>query len=91
MTSPLTNIKGRGIIRSIEKTLKEVIMENTKVSWTLGYTLNTGNFQSLRLDASVEDYVRDGETTKDASDRVYAFVEQELVSKLAEAKEELGG
>ena len=53
-------------------------MEKTKVTWTLGYTLNTGNFQSLRLDASVEDYVRDGETTKDASDRVYAFVEQEL-------------
>ena len=66
-------------------------MEKTKVTWTLGYTLNTGNFQSLRLDASVEDFVRDGENTKDASDRVYAFVEQELVSKLAEAKEELGG
>jgi hypothetical protein len=76
---------------TIEKTLKEVIMEKTKVTWTLGYTLNTGNFQSLRLDASVEDFVRDGETTKDASDRVYAFVEQELVNKLAEAKEELGG
>jgi len=75
----------------IEKTLKEVIMENTKVTWTLGYTLNTGNFQSLRLDASVEDFVREGETTKDASDRVYAFVEQELVNKLAEAKEELSG
>ena len=54
----------------IRKTLKEVIMEKTKVTWTLGYTLNTGNFQSLRLDASVEDFVRDGETTKDASDRV---------------------
>jgi len=53
--------------------------------------LNTGNFQSLRLDAAVEDYVREGETTKDASDRVYAFVEQELIAKLAEAKEELGG
>ena len=65
-------------------------MESTKVSWTLGYTLNTGNFQSLRLDAQVEDCVREGESTKDASDRVYAFVEQELVTKLQEAKEELG-
>ena len=65
-------------------------MEKTKVSWTLGYTLNTGNFQSLRLDAQVEDYVREGESTKDASDRVYAFVEQELITKLQEAKEELG-
>lgn len=65
-------------------------METTKVTWTLGYTLNTGNFQSLRLDFSVEDFVRDEETTLDASDRVYSFVEQELVKKLNEAKEELG-
>jgi hypothetical protein len=64
-------------------------MESTKVSWTLGYTLNTGNFQSLRLDCQVEDYVREGETTKVASDRVYDFVEQQLIEKLNEAKEEI--
>jgi hypothetical protein len=28
-------------------------MEDTKVSVTLGYTLNLGNFQSLRLDLGV--------------------------------------
>ena len=65
-------------------------MESTKVQWNLGYTLNTGNFQSLRLDCQVSDFVRDGETTKEASDRVYAFVEQQLIEKLNEAKEELG-
>jgi hypothetical protein len=65
-------------------------MEPTKVQWSIGYTMNTGNFQSLRLDCQVNDYVRDGETTKDASDRVYAFVEQQLIDKLNEAKEELG-
>lgn len=64
-------------------------MEPTRVTWTLGYTLNTGNFQSLRLDFQVEDYVREGETTKAASDRVYQFVEEQLVEKLNEAKEEL--
>jgi methyl coenzyme M reductase subunit D len=64
-------------------------METSKISWNLGYTLNTGNFQSLRLDCSVEDYVREGETTQDASNRVYTFVEEQLVSKLKEAKEEL--
>ena len=63
--------------------------ETTKVQWTLGYTLNTGNFQSLRLDCQVEDYVREGETTKVASDRVYDFVEQQLIEKLNEAKEEI--
>jgi methyl coenzyme M reductase subunit D len=65
-------------------------MEPTRVTWTLGYTLNTGNFQSLRLDCQVEDYVREGESTKEASNRVYAFVEEQLVDKLKEAREELG-
>jgi methyl coenzyme M reductase subunit D len=65
-------------------------MEPTNVQWSLGYTLNTGNFQSLRIDCQVADYVRDGESTKEASDRVYTFVEQELVNKLNEAKKELG-
>jgi len=64
-------------------------MEPTKVQWSLGYTLNTGNFQSLRLDCQVNDFVREGESTKDASDRIYAFVEQQLIEKLNEAKEEL--
>lgn len=64
--------------------------DKTTVKWSLGYTLNTGNFQSLRLDCEVSDFVREGESTKDASDRVYAFVEQELINKLNEAKEELG-
>jgi hypothetical protein len=64
-------------------------MEATKVQWSLGFTLNTGNFQSLRLDCQIEDYVRDGETTKDASDRVYKFVEEQLSEKLSEARKEL--
>jgi hypothetical protein len=64
-------------------------METTKVQWNLGYTMNTGNFQSLRLDCQVSDFVREHETTKEASDRVYAFVEKELIDKLNQAKEEL--
>ena len=64
-------------------------MEATKVQWALGYTVNVGNFQSLRLDCQVTDYVREGESTKEASNRVYAFVEEQLVEKLNEAKEEL--
>lgn len=65
------------------------INEPTKVQWSLGYTLNTGNFQSLRIDCQITDHVREGETTKTASDRVYAFVEEELKLKLREAREEL--
>ena len=66
-------------------------MENkeTKVSATLGYTLNLGNFQSLRVDLGVVDHVRDGETTKDAMDRVYNFVEAQVVEKVQQGRESL--
>ncbi len=61
----------------------------TKVSATLGYTLNLGNFQSLRVDLGVVDHVRDGETTNDAMNRVYEFVEAKVVEKVQEAKTEI--
>ena len=61
----------------------------TKVSVTLGYTLNLGNFQSLRVDLGIVDHVRDGETTNDAMNRVYDFVEAKVVEKVQEAKSEI--
>jgi hypothetical protein len=64
-------------------------MEDTKVSVTLGYTLNLGNFQSLRLDLGVVDAKRDGENTDQAFERLYKFVEDKLAAKIAEAKVEL--
>jgi len=66
-------------------------MENelTKVSVTLGYTINLGNFQSLRLDLGVVDSKRDGENTDQAFERVYKFVEDKLTEKISEAKVEL--
>lgn len=63
--------------------------EETKVNVTLGYTLNLGNFQSLRLDLGVVDSRREGETINDAFERVYGFVESKLTEKLAEAKSEI--
>ena len=64
-------------------------MEDTKVSVTLGYTHNLGNFQSLRLDLGVVDSRRDGETIDQAFERVYKFVENKLTEKVAEAKVEI--
>jgi hypothetical protein len=61
----------------------------TKVSVTLGYTLNLGNFQSLRVDLGVVDHVRNGETTNEAMDRVYDFVEAKVIEKVQEAKSEI--
>ena len=63
--------------------------EETKVSVTLGYTLNLGNFQSLRMDLGVTDSRRDGENVDQAFERVYKFVEDKLTEKVAEAKSEI--
>ena len=62
--------------------------DETKVTVGLGYTLNLGNFQSLRIDLSISDSKRNGETTGEAFERVYAFVEQRLSEKVKEAVEE---
>ena len=76
-----------------QKAFKGVVVENTndstKVSVTLGYTLNLGNFQSLRLDLGVVDSKRDGENTDQAFERVYKFVEDKLTEKINEATKEM--
>lgn len=66
-----------------------VVNDSTKVNVTLGYTLNLGNFQSLRIDLGIIDSRRDGETVNEAFDRVYSFVEQKLTEKVNESKAEL--
>ena len=63
--------------------------EDTKVGVTLGYTLNLGNFQSLRIDLSVTDNKREGENTNEAFERVYSFVENKLAEKVKEASAEI--
>ena len=63
--------------------------EETKVSVTLGYTLNLGNFQSLRLDLGVVENRKNGETVDQAFERVYKFVEDKLTEKINEAKSEI--
>jgi hypothetical protein len=64
------------------------MMENnqTKINVALGYTLNLGNFQSLRIDIGIEDTVRDGEHAEDGFNRVYEFVESKLIEKVKEAQ-----
>lgn len=67
-------------------------MENseTKVNVSLGYTLNLGNFQSLRIDLGVEDSKKEGENVQQAFERVYGFVEEKLAEKVKEASSEMG-
>jgi hypothetical protein len=63
--------------------------EDTRVKVGLGYTLNLGNFQSLRIDLEVADSKREGENTGEAFDRIYEFVENRLAEKVKEASSEL--
>jgi hypothetical protein len=63
--------------------------DKTTVSVTLGYTLNLGNFQSLRVDLGCTDFVRDSEDKDAAMQRVYEFIESKVTEKIEEAKKEL--
>lgn len=56
----------------------------------LGYTVNMGNFESLRVDISVEDSARAGETAPQLTDRVYGFTEKQLVEKVTAIREQMG-
>ncbi len=65
--------------------------ENTRVKVALGYTVNLGNFQSLRIDLEVSDNKRENENTNEAFERVYEFVENKLAEKVKEASAEIEG
>ncbi len=64
-------------------------MSETVVKVSLGWTANMGNFQSLRVDIGLEDFVREGEHVDTAVNRVYSYVENKLIEKLEETKKEL--
>lgn len=57
--------------------------EITKVSVSIGTTVNLGNYENVKVEISVEDYVRESDlNTSEAVDRVFAFVEQKLAEKV---------
>lgn len=65
--------------------------EPTKISVSLGFTANLGNFQSLRVDVGIQDWTREGEHVDEAFERIYAYVENKLVEKIDQTKEEIDG
>jgi ASC-1-like (ASCH) protein len=65
--------------------------QNTNVRVELQYVRNLGNYESLRVAIGVEDFVRDGESVNEATDRVYEFVESKIIQKVSEMEEELNG
>lgn len=62
--------------------------EETKITVSLGYTKNLGNFESLRFDLGITDSRREGENINDAFERVYKFVEDKLADKVLETNKE---
>lgn len=60
----------------------------TKVSARLSTTLNLGDFQNVKIEFGVEDWVRPGvdESTGAALDRVYQLVDAKLTKKAQEYK-----
>lgn len=56
----------------------------SSVTVSLGFTMNTGNFESLRFDYGITDDVRSGESHNEALIRVEKIVEKRLVSRIEE-------
>lgn len=60
-----------------------------EVEVSMGYTIRTGNFESLRIDVSVRDTQQPGETVKESYERVFGFVNKRLNEKASIVREEL--
>jgi hypothetical protein len=63
----------------------------TSIRVDLQFTRNLGNYESLKVGIAVEDFKRQGESTDEATDRIYGFVENKLMEKVGEIESELKG
>lgn len=66
-------------------------MDQTKIKVELHFTRNLGNFESVKVGLGIEDWVREGENTTIATDRVYKFVENQLIEKVNQIESEIKG
>lgn len=57
----------------------------------LKFVRNLGNYENIHVDLGVEDYVRQNETVVDAMDRVYNFVEEQLIRRVQEIEADISG
>ena len=69
--------------------MRSMMIDSTKIRVELQYTMNLGNYESMKIGIGVEDFVRSGENTETATDRVYKFVEDTLAQKVREEKASL--
>jgi hypothetical protein len=66
-------------------------MSPTRVKVGLKFVRNLGNYENIHVDLGVEDYVRNTETVTQAMDRVYDFVEEQLIRRVQEIEADLSG
>ena len=66
-------------------------MSPTRVKVGLKFVRNLGNYENIHVDLGVEDYVRPSETVVQAMDRVYDFVEEQLIRRVQEIEADLSG
>lgn len=57
----------------------------------LKFVRNLGNYENIHVDVGVEDNVRQGENVSQAMDRVYDFVEEQLIQRVQEIEADLSG
>ena len=60
-----------------------------KVQFSLGYTVNAGNFESLRIDVGLEIEGKPGETPEQTYQRAADWVAKKLEDQVRQAKEDL--
>jgi len=70
---------------------KKRMTNQTSIRVDLQFTRNLGNYENIKIGIAIEDFKRDGESTDEATDRVYKFVEKKLIEKVNEIEEELKG
>jgi hypothetical protein len=66
-------------------------MSPTRVRVGLKFVRNLGNYENIHVDVGVEDNVRQGENVSQAMDRVYEFVEEQLIQRVQEIEADLSG
>lgn len=66
-------------------------MNPTRVRVGLKFVRNLGNYENIHVDVGIEDSVRQNENVSQAMDRVYEFVEQQLIQRVQEIEADLSG
>jgi len=64
-------------------------VEPTRAKVDMGFTRNMGNFESLRIDIGLETSANEGEKAGELVNRVYSFVEKQLLERFTETETQL--